>query len=556
MKTAIKETKPARKGKWRSWFAVLTMTAILACLVTFDLFTHPDRSITFDGRVHISTIAVYHDLMANRVLPTVWVDHWGNYGYPLGLISYQVTSYLGGLIQFISGSPVVAYNVLFWLATFFSGVMMYVWVRHHGFSVQAAVLAEVLFMFAPYHLQNIYVRGALPEYVASMFVLMVLLGARRVILRARYGHSLIMIGVALIMLTHPMTLVTGGILIVMYTLLLVAVERVSFMTLASMAISGAFGLIVSMYYTLPLFTQIKYFHYGLMADKFRTGQFPSLGELFSPFAPYFGTSHPGPPGVALRLGTIESLTLAMVGILGLLGKLKKHVFILGVFAITGILMVFVLPPSAPLYQHLSIFNNLQYPWRFLSAISIVIPMLAAFLFHKYSNLPLYIIAVSLVMLIGVQQAYGKNFVFTPNNEYQFTVSNLHTKNMAPIWAGESSEYPFHPEKIGIIDGTAQISSLRITNGTREFDVDARTPLLMVDYTFFFPGWKVYVDGNEVPIEFQDVRFRGVITYRVPEGKHHVSVTFIPTRDRKWGWLLSGVGILVVLAWFRFIRGTN
>src|SRR5258708_23580772 len=203
-----------------SFLSVIAMCAILACVLNFDLFTHPDRSITFDGRVHITSISMYHDLLAAHQFPIVWVDNWGNYGYPLGLVSHQVTSYLGGLLQFFVGSPVASYNTLFWLATFFSGVLMYVWLRGHT-HVPAAMLGTVLFLFAPYHIQNIYVRGALPEYVSTVFLLLALIGVQRVVMESKfYGYVCITLGIAFLVLSHPMMLVTGALLLTPYTLIL------------------------------------------------------------------------------------------------------------------------------------------------------------------------------------------------------------------------------------------------------------------------------------------------------------------------------------------------
>jgi len=53
---------------------------------------------------------------------------------------------------------------------------------------------------------------------------------------------------------------------------------------------------------------------------------------------------------------------------------------------------------------------------------------------------------------------------------------------------------------------------------------------MIDYTFYFPGWKVFVDNKEVPIEFQDPKYRGVITYGVPSGKHTILLKFTNTKN--------------------------
>ena len=69
---------------------------------------------------------------------------------------------------------------------------------------------------------------------------------------------------------------------------------------------------------------------------------------------------------------------------------------------------------------------------------------------------------------------------------------------------------------------------------------------MIDYTFYFPGWNVYIDNKLTDIEFQNSLYRGVITYYVPEGKHVVSVIFEDTLIRKAGKIISAMSILLFI----------
>lgn len=529
------------------------MVAILACVITFDLFLHPDRAITFDGRVHITTIAMYHDLLVKGEFPIVWVDSWGNYGHPLGLISYQTTSYFGGLLQIVLGSPVLAFNTLFLLATFLGGFLFYLWLTGHV-RPPAAILGTLFFMLAPYRLQNIYVRGALPEYLAIGFFMLAVLGVQMALRGRRLGHLLVLCGITLTVLTNPMVLVVGTFFIVPYALLLCWSEKRTIKLLPSLLVSAILGLLVSGYYLLPLLLEIKYFHYGL-GSKLRAGEFLSLTQLLSPFTPYFGDSHPGPPGVSLRLGMMEALGLGM-GTLGLLThKLKQQRLLMGVIVISVFLVVLILPISLPLFQQLKFLDGLQYPWRFLGAVGIVIPLLIALLFDLYGNMSLFLVAMVAILVARIPTGYGKNYIHTPRSVYEFTTTNLHTKNLAPLWAGESAEYILHPEKVGIIEGKAEISQLEISNSVRKFEINSDGARL-IDYTFYFPGWKAYVDGQEAIIEFQDVNYRGVITYKVPEGKHGVELKFVPTATRKLGLAASAIGLFFGLAWIAILSSKH
>ena len=92
-----------------------------------------------------------------------------------------------------------------------------------------------------------------------------------------------------------------------------------------------------------------------------------------------------------------------------------------------------------------------------------------------------------------------------------------------------------------------MSGLQISNSSRSFTVQADTELNVVDYTFYFPGWRAYIDGDEIPIQFQDPAQRGVITYKVPSGNHLVSVIFTRTKPRILGDVISIASLILLIS---------
>jgi hypothetical protein len=65
------------------------------------------------------------------------------------------------------------------------------------------------------------------------------------------------------------------------------------------------------------------------------------------------------------------------------------------------------------------------------------------------------------------------------------------------------------------------------------------------YTFFFPGWRAYVDGAVVDIEVG--RPEGFVTLEVPQGEHTVLVRFEDTWPRRLGWVVAVLGLAALLA---------
>jgi hypothetical protein len=116
-----------------------------------------------------------------------------------------------------------------------------------------------------------------------------------------------------------------------------------------------------------------------------------------------------------------------------------------------------------------------------------------------------------------------------------------------IWIEKPESYPRKPNKAEILEhGKGKIISSKVENLKRTYVIDAKEKLHMIDYTFYFPGWNVYIDNKLTDIEFQNSLYRGVITYYVPEGKHVVSVIFEDTLIRKAGKIISAMSILLFI----------
>ena len=78
-----------------------------------------------------------------------------------------------------------------------------------------------------------------------------------------------------------------------------------------------------------------------------------------------------------------------------------------------------------------------------------------------------------------------------------------------------------------------------------FQVTTAKKFIFRLYTFYFPGWTVYVDGE--PVEIEVAGPEGFITFRVLPGRHDVLVRFEDTPPRKAGWLISAVGLVGFIA---------
>lgn len=474
-----------------------------------------------------------------------WSDGFANYGMPIPIIAQQTTSYMGAWLNFALHNVIFSYNVVVLIGAFFSLIFFYLFLRLHT-NVRGAFLGTFLFNVAPYRILNIYIRGAIPEFFAGVFFPLILIALYKWIKEEKkYAPFLFAAAVGGLLLTHPFMLVIYAFFIVPYAGLLIYKKKNIPPKLGILGIFGVLGIGSVGYYLIPLFLELKYFYYGT-GNRFLPDQYLRLQNYIAPAWPYFYRDDIMTRGHFIHFGLIESVIFALSIILLAVALLKKR-FINNIILITipiGLITIFMTSQFAiPLYKHISMLGKIQHPWRMMSMFIYISPILLA-IYSKNWNRWLVCLFIIIIAVIRFPQLYGKNYQFVPESTYFFTKENLHGEVLNIIWTGPTQNYPVKVNKPEIIAGKGIIDNSEIHNSWRTYEIRASEKIRMVDYTFYFPGWKVYIDGVPTTIEFQDMNYRGVITYYVPEGKHMVLVKFEDTRVRM---LSNAVSILSLLA---------
>ncbi len=314
------------------------------------------------------------------------------------------------------------------------------------------------------------------------------------------------------------------------------------------------GVLMSAYYSVPLFVEIRYFFYGQSTDHFVAHNFLPMARFFIERWTFFGPDV-ATRGNILQGGLIEGgvLIVGLAYVFIARNKLGKSLTAWMAILLVGY-MLSMLPLSEMVYKH-TFMNAIQHPWRMLSGYSIVVPILAGLCVHKLTYSRRVIAVLVLIVAIGClrfPQLYTKNARIIPQKSYFITPENTHGLIMNTVWMGDARSYPYQKVKGSIIEGSGTILTRQEGGIEHVYEVQASTPIRMLDYTFYFPGWEVLVDGNTFTnIEFQDPSYRGLITFIVPEGSHRVVVRFRETKVRMLGNILSLIGMIGagVYAWY-------
>ncbi len=517
---------------WKRLFIgfILFIISLLLCL---DLFISKGRPSTFDGPTHLANIAQFHKALQSGDFPVRWMDGFGNYGMPMGIIVQQTTTYLGSLLTFLTHDIFLSYNLVFLIGAFLSVYFLYFFLKLH-FSEEAAFIGVVLFNFAPYRIINIYIRGALPEFFSHVFFSIIFIGLHQFIKQKKqWGLLSLLIGFVGILFTHPFTIIIGAFLWVPYTIYLIWENRTfAYLrsNLFSLLLTALFIFGISAFYIIPLSFEIKYFYYGT-GSHFIPGNYLSLTNYLGDQWYYFYKNDIEVRGQVIHLGLMETIIILLSGLYLFFSKSKHKNFLKWLLLSSIFLIFFTTRYADSIFRQINFLGNIQHNWRMFTSIVFIAPFALAFLSDKIKTKAFFIPIILLIVIFRFPQLYGKNYVFESQNKYYWTKLNLHGNIMNTIWTGPTQDYPVKKVKGEIIEGKGKIIKRTEHNSWRKYEINADTDVRVADYTFYFPGWKAFVDSKEVLIEFQDMNYRGVITYKVPKGKHTVLVKFTDTKVR-------------------------
>lgn len=514
----------------------------------------PAQPQTFDEWAHLLTLNGFYDSISQFSIPVSWVDTVSNYGSPLGQISHQLTAYISAVFFAITKNTVLSYNLTLLIGSMLGTFLMYRFLRLY-FSPLSSLAATILYTFAPYRIANIYIRGALPEFFASAFIPLIAIGIHIAFFRKKLSGLLyIFLGSALLALTHPMMIVLGFSLVLIYLLYVVfslSNFKAQFKTIILFGVCSILGVLISSYYLLPLTLEIKYFHQGQIGTSQDTYWFLDIDAFTKEVWNYYSFDTVGIRENRLQLGILEGIVIVAGAILLLYKKWKKQSTptILWWWLVATAVFIFLMSPASTfLYQHISILAGIQFPWRFLIVLICIAPFFLAYILDtlKYKRILCFLVILS-IALLRFPHLYGKNYINFPQSRYDFTTVNPHSVNLNTTWSGKSSEYPIKKEKVAVIEGEGTISTLVSSPTFRKYTMDAQTAVRVIDYTFYFPGWNVYINRTPIEIIYQDPDYRGIITYSLPQGNYSVEMIYENTKIRLFGKILSVSSFFIAIS---------
>ena len=293
------------------------------------------------------------------------------YGYPIFNFYGPLPYYFGGTLYAFGVPALLATKIMFAVGIILPAMTLYA-VVSGMLGVPAAVVSSLLYIYAPYHAVQIYVRGAVGEYwILSFWPLILYALAGRAKAPLAYRRILIGgIGVAGAVLTHTLLgyvtvfFLVAGLLV--YWLIRIMKRTFAVSAFASHMSTVLFGLGLSAFFWLPALWEMGYTSVAGQVSEtanYRSFRlFPSCGLLCGDTA----GQHPGVwTGCHLfgKLHVMVALCQFPHGY-GVNRRTKYGIYCRSLITLTSVFLA--MPLSGFIWHLLPGFAYLQYPWRFLA----------------------------------------------------------------------------------------------------------------------------------------------------------------------------------------------
>jgi hypothetical protein len=522
----------------------------------------------------------FDQALRDGVLYPRWgVDFALGYGYPLFNIYSTLPLYVAEGFHLLGASLTGAVKFTYVLGTVLSGLTMYA-LGKRVLGVQSGVLAGVVYMYAPYRLLDLFVRSAFAEFFAFSFLPLILLMFWSLIERPS-GRNLMLasLSYAALFLTHAATAFVFTLLLAPYVAFLLVLKiragwRRTLRLVALPLAAAVFALALASIFLLPMITEKGY----IVEGQWTQGSFGYTKHFVYPsqlFSSYWGYGYAGEglqDEMSLQLGMAAS-ALAAIGATWSLtksaaGRAQVAFFLAASLVVVGAMM----PGARPIWEVLPLAAFVQFPWRLLGLSALTLSFLSGAAVLGLFGEPLakrFDTRVAVLALVAILASYNYTSpqYTEPSPRSEEAVAIIEFESFYPpdrvgmtVWAMEQpQDTPLVDQylageplsKAVALTEEAQVEMIRHGAASEEVRISSPDGAELQFYTYYYPGWRGYVDDREVEIHPSGPH--GLITLQVPPGEHHVAVRFGHTPVRLIGTAITVVSLslaIVILAWKR------
>jgi len=533
--------------------SIVSLTFLVVNLWFINQQFFPVHDFTSGARVF-----ELHNTLKDGQFPPRWSENFGfGYGMPLFQFYAPLAFYIGEFFHLLGFSILTSIKLTFTAFTIFGFIGAYLLGKKLT-NKWGGLLVAVAFTVAPYHAVNIYVRGALAEFVATSFMpwsvyftYLLLEGSKTK--KAYLGLTLSLAG---IFLSHNVTVVTfmpfWGVTTVFLALVLGKIKRVF-----PVVLSLVNGVAIAAFFLIPAFVQKGYTRVDTITEGFSQFQlhFLYFRQLFVPNWKYGGSVAGLHDDMSFYLG--NDLVLSAVlggGVVFYLFKKNKarkenrtNLLLFLFFGLMFLLATFATNyKSMRIWEQLPLVSFIQFPWRFLGVASFFLSILAGYLALIPGSIKagaLTFVCLTIILLNGrffkPEKLIETGYIYQPNRAYiQKTMSGILPDYLPPNVAWET----YGPtEDVVVKHGDMEVRVVKATTNEVKVMIDAKKDSSITIKRFIFPNWQIRMDREKTECRITNYFYE----CPVPAGEHELHLFWSEQGINAISNIISLLGLLVL-----------
>ena len=412
--------------KYRKLLIDLSIILALTVLLMFPYLAKSFLAIEHDTFFHVSRIEQYANaLQHGQILPAIYPYENGGFGYGSPLFYSDIFLLLPAILHNLGLVLVDSYKLTVFLASFFSGITMYMLASTFTQKSSIRLLAVTAYLFSNYHITDIYVRGALGEVFALVGIPLILSGLYEIFeTNQKYSFSYL-IGLVITVLSHNLSFLLCFILVII--ICIIYLPKCSFDRYKLLVCESMLACLLTAFYTFPMIEQLKsqqfYLNYYASSSALENHamafwQFFANQTVFGLSGNQYNASN----AMVVNIGLFLSIT--PISYL-FLAKKEKQPFITSMLVLGWICML--LPAQIFPWKYMSFVRVLQFPWRLnmLALPLLCVPAVIGIenLTHKLKYAPIcLLLLLSLEGIYHLYPATKRTFIMPHNTTWQEVTS--------------------------------------------------------------------------------------------------------------------------------------
>lgn len=521
---------------------------IVVIMSLFPLYI-PGFLYTHDGIIHLyRTVGAYNNIINFDFTNRIYYNMIDGFGYGWGIFYPPLSAVIPALFMAIGFSLFTAEKIFIIIASICAGLFSYKLFNELFKSKFCSLLCTLLYVLAPYKINQIIVRGAMGEILLFTFLPLVILGLIK-ILNKEYKYKYYFIfGICGIVYSHVISTVYIAIFAFIFLLLNIKLV-INKKTLLALVKSGIIILLICLPVLVPLAEHqvMNIYNANSMTSSNVADNVVHFGQLIGGSIEGKEVENTGYFSNDKEMNYMIGLTSIIILILlpfainkikqnGEMKELVKYIILL-IITILMMTLTFI-------WGKFSILDVIQYPWRILTFSTLFIAIISGYILkslltkeNMYSFL-VFVLGFSFifVFLIGAHASFAK----TLSSQFNFYDQEL-TQN-DDFWTiafalGYSHEYlpkqldteklKNRSEEIIILNGDVSIDNFENGKGILESKVKTNSENAVLELPYvYYKGYTIQVDGKKIDYDISDNGFIKINISNI--GEHQISLKYTGT----------------------------